>query len=48
MKSKPYPHFPGTTGWASMKLSLAFTRLLWEIVRELKINRLYGVPDRKK
>ena len=46
MKAKPSNWHPNTLGWASLRLELAFVRLGWEIVRALKINRWYGVPDK--
>lgn len=48
MKAKPYNWHPKTTGWASMKLNIAFIRFLWELARTLKINKLYGIPDKKQ
>lgn len=37
---------PRTTGWALRRLHVAKLRLAWAIVRELRVNRYFGVPDK--
>lgn len=38
---------PSTLGWALLRLNVAKARLLWEAARALRINRLFGIPDRR-